>query len=291
MELNFLQKYLVPLYQAPDTPADPEPIDPAIAAADPPADVGDVDPPDTDPVDPPPADPDPQHGNKGKSPWFMDRISDLSHKARQAEEKAASAERKAREAEELLARIQQGDKTAPAPIPRQPSGDPDIDARVAERVYQQNVNQIIQRGRNAVGRDQFDKSAGVLVAVAGDQLAHEIVNAVYNVDPDRAHLIVHQLGNDPDRVADLIAMNPVQKVAEITRIAMTAAAPKTEPKTEPKAPPAKVVSKAPAPAPQVDPVATKTINFKSGDSDKMSDEEWSKQWDSEYTTPRASRRR
>lgn len=290
MTLNMFLRHVHPLYQAPDAPTDPEPIDPAIVA-DPVADVGDVDPPEPEPIDPEPQ-PDPQHGNKGKSPWFMDRISDLSHRARQAEEKAASAERKAREAEELLARLQRNDKADPAPITRQPqpTGDADIDARVAERIYQQNVNQIIQRGRTAVGREQFDKSAGVLVAVAGDQVAHEIVNAVYNVDPDHAHLIVHQLGNDPDRVADLIAMNPVQKVAEITRIAMTAAAPKTEPKAEPKAP-AKVVSRAPPPPPPVDPGAARTVNFKSSDSDKMSDEEWSKQWDSEYTTPRASRRR
>lgn len=267
------------------------PIDAAIAAATDlvvePAVVAPLEP---EEVEPEPAEPEPksEHGNKGKPAWFSSRLAEVGHRANQAEQRAETAERRAREAEELLSRLQRGDKLDAAPPAPQAPPESDIDARVNERLYQQNVSQIIQRGYNAIGREAFDDSSKVLRGLIGDRNLPVIVNEVYNIDPDNAHVLLHQLGSDPERLVDIAAMNPVQRVRELTRMSMTAAAPKVEPKAEPKEPPKKV-SRAPAPAPVVEPSTKKAVDFLSPDGDKMGEEEWSAAWNARQAERRARR--
>lgn len=287
--MDFLKKYLVPLYQAPDAPSEPEPIDPAVAAVATDVVVEPADPPE-DPADPAPQ---PEHGNKGKPPWFMDRISDLSHRARQAEEERAALRRQLDAANEILARQQRGEgNDTTVPSRAQPEhGTDQFRAEVQREAAIQRLNEDSVSVRNAgvAQFPDFQDSINLLtkLEVTTDP---EVLLDLLAADKTHAHIIIDALAKDPERAMAVAKLDSRRRVSEFTRMATAAVAAASQPKVEPKAPPVRG-SRAPAPPPQVDPVATKVVDFKSSDGDKMSDEEWSKQWDGEYTTPRSSRRR
>lgn len=290
MTLNMFLRHVHPLYQAPDAPTDPEPIDPAIVA-DPAAEVGDVDPPEPEPIDPP-ADLETRGEDRGRN-RLIDRISELTNRTRQAEERAAAAERKARLAEEVASRVQQGTDT-PSPSAR-PAQDVDIDfdARVNSaadlKVWNQNANAIYQKGAKVFGGDSFRQSANAVSAIVGDEMFPAVVNAILELDSDNAHLVLREMASDVDRLADWKDMSPTRKIVELNRIAMAVTTPKTEPKAEPKAP-AKLVSRAPAPPPSVDPGASKIIDYKSPEGDKLGDQEWSMRYEEDQRNRSRGRR-
>lgn len=273
---------------------DPPPVDPAVAAAanpppaDPPAPVDPAleTPPAPAVADAPPADsgePKP-HGNKGRKPWYLDRISEESEARRQAEERA-------RNAEALLERSQQRPPADPAAPPAAPRADESaVEARarqIAEdRLANDKIQSVIRAGIAKFG--DWDQRAEMLGAVGAATPA--FVLDVVSVDPQNAHLILHQLADDPQRAAHLAKMDTRSRTIELVKMSMAASQTETKPaaptgEQKPPAPP-KAVSKAPPPPPPVEPGAAQSIDWR---SDKASDQEFSRGWE-ENMRKRHSRR-
>lgn len=285
---EFLRKYLVPVYQAPDPPGDPPP-DPALTADPPPADP---------PIegDPPP-EPEPLAPKHGLPPSVISQLTDLRAKARESEDRAVRAEREAAEARQLAERLARGDKDAPpAPpaAPRQPaSGDDEVNRRAAEMVFAQNAQTVSEQGVKKFGQGWVD-AVNALNAYGVNSV--DFVSSVMEIDRERTHEIMHAIAQDGEKAMALAGMTPARRIAEITRISMNmgAPAPKAADKTDP--PPAakvpaapaapKLVSKAPAPPPAVDPGATKVVDWR---DDKASDAEFARGWE-DNMAKRAKRR-
>lgn len=269
------------------------PVDPAVAAAaaaaanppaaDPPvvADPPAADPPAADPAAAAadPADPKP-HGNKGRKPWYLDRISEETNARQQAEQRAADAEA-------LLERSTRNpaDPAAPA-APR--ADESAIEARARqiadERVNGERIRSVIQAG--IAKFDDWDARAEMLGAVGAASPA--FVLDVVTVDPVNAHIILHQLADDPQKAARLAKMDTRNRTIELVKMSLAAspaAAPAADP-AKPAAPP-RTVSKAPAPPPPVEPGAAQAVDWR---SDKASDADFSKGWE-ENARARAARGR
>lgn len=285
----------LPLYQAPDAPpaADPAPaVDPATiapAAGDPPAPIAEapVDPGAGDPPPAPlaePAEPKP-HGNKGKKPWYLERISEeSSEKARERDARLAAEER-ARNAEDLVKRLQRGGAD-PAPTTEPRGAEVDVEARAQqiadERLSRNTISGVVSAGVSAF--DDWDSKTEMLAAVGAATPA--FVLDVASVDPQNAHKILHQLADNPDKAARLAKMDSRARTIELVRMSMALSG---ETKTEPAAapPPAKTVSRAPPPPPPVDPGTKKTVPWW---DDSVSDADFARGWD-ENARNRAARGR
>ncbi len=255
------------------------PVDPAVAAAA-------VDPPAPDPVpEPQPAeDPAPQpeeprvHGNKGRKPWYLDRISEESEARRQAESRA----------QELQAMLERA-RTAPDPAnTAEPRATDDVETR-ARQIAQEMSNKDKIRSVISAGVAKFqdwDERAATLGAAGA--ASPEFVLDVVSVDPINAHEILHQLADNPDKAAHLAKMDTRTRTIELVKmsLAATGTAPKPAP-TEKPVPAAKQVSKAPPPPPPVDPGASQVVDWR---SDKASDADFAKGWD-ENRKNRQGRRR
>lgn len=278
--MNFRVNRL-PLYQAPDAPGetidppaggvvDPPVVDPAAAVVDPPA------------QDDPPA-PAGEHGNKGKSPWFLTRISQEAERARVAEQRALDAEA-------LAARLQAGGNPPAADAPRVPppaAGDFNTAVqREAQRLRLTDDSTAVRdAGFKEFGGD-FGNSLSILTAVGAT--SDDIVLDVLAVDKPNAHKIFANLAKDPEKAASLVGMDPRRRIAELTRMSdALAPKPAADAASAPKpAAPAKGISKAPPPPPPVDPSASKTID---GYSDEATDDQFTAQFN-ERMKARATRR-
>lgn len=289
---SFMQKYR-PLY-SPDEPAAAAivpPVDPAVAAAaaaavvdpsaagDPPADpAGDT----PDPQDAP-ADPgEPKvHGNKGRKPWYLDRISEESEARRQAESRAEAAEA-------LLQRSRQpADPAAPATARADETAIETRAREIAEERYNSDrIKSVIQAG---VGKfPDWDERAATLGAAGA--ATPEFVLDVVSVDPINAHEILHQLADDPTKAAHLAKMDTRTRTIELVKMSLAAQGkPPVAPVVDPKpAVPPKAVSRAPAPPPPVEPGSSQAIDWR---SDKASDEDFSKGWEARQREKFAGGRR
>lgn len=201
-----------------------------------------------------------EHGNKGKSPWYMRRLAEEADRARAAEEEAKNLK-------EMLDRLQSGKEEPAKPAPTQ-DVDAIVNARIAERDLQRDSNDILQSGLKDYG-SQFNET--VKMARALGIVSDDMVLDLAAVDKTNAHKILTELTTDPDRAELLARMNPRQRLAELTRISMAVSAPKTE---APKPAPAAKVSKAPAPPPPVEPSATKTKDWRTADSEEDFQSGW-----------------
>lgn len=265
--MNIFRVNRLPLYQAPDAPPSGDgTIDPAAPPVDPaaPPAAGDPPAPELQP-DPPAADGD--HGNKGKKPWFLQRISEETEGRRAAEQRAADAEA-------LAARLQAGNNPPPADGTRQPPpADPrDFNAAVRTEAQRMRLADDSMAVRDAGLRDfgaSFGESLHILTAVGAT--SDDMVLDLIAVDKTNAHKILANLAKDPEKAASLVGMDSRRRIAELTRMADAIAAPKTEPTAPKPGAPPKQVSKAPAPAPPVDPSASKSVDWR---SDEASDEEF-----------------
>lgn len=263
--MDLLKKYLLEnVHRSPDDPvapvADPV-VDPAVVAAIP---AADPEPPvDPDPQgDPPPA---ADHGNKGKKPWFLDRISEEASARRAAEERATNAET-------LLQRLQNGKPDPAAPVV--PTVAPQdfqtaVRSEAARIKLSEDSTAIRDNGLKEFG-SAFTDSLNILSAVGAT--ADDVVLDLIAVDKANAHKILATLAKDPEKAAALAGMDPRRRTAELTRMSMSALAPAADPAVPPKpAVPAKQVSRAPAPPPPVDPNASKVTDWR---SDEASDDEF-----------------
>jgi hypothetical protein len=292
---SLLDKYRLPVFQAPDPvapgpAADPAAPDPAAAAA-----AANPD---------PPASPDP--AAPGAFPdAAISVITGLRGKTRELEAQNAELARKAQEAQALaerLARGQQPDPAAPrapvapvAPaITPAPATDDAVNQRARFLILQDKIGTMLTAGQNEFGAAKWNDTVKALQAVGWDgEQSYQFTAEALAVSPDNAHAVLHTLAQDPTKALSLVGMDPARRIAELTRIAM-AAAPKT---ADPKpADPAAVaaaaaaaagaklstkVSKAPAPAPVLDPSTTTVVDWRTADGDKLTDAEWSKRFDEE----------
>lgn len=296
--MDLLKKYLIPFYDAEmgGAPGADPVVDPAVVVVEPAAAAaGDVvDPPVVvDPLasDPPVADP-AQHGNKGKQPWFLNRISEESQAKLAEKARADAAERRAQEAEALAQRLQSGGTQEPPVRTAVPApGTAEFNAAVQQVANQQRMadarNEIVRNGYAAFGSIAFDQSANILNAAGC--INDDFLADVLAVDRTNAHKTLATLAAEPERAASLAQMDSRTRIAELTRMSMTTAVPAANP-VAPAAgkpvPAPKQVSRAPAPAPAVDPSASKVVDWR---SDDVTDEEFSRGFD-ENQKKRASRR-
>jgi hypothetical protein len=288
----------LPLFQAPDTATDPNPpVDPAVAAAaaasaavDPANPPAAVDPPADPVVDPaaPAADPagpgERVHGNKGRKPWYLDRISEETA-ARQA------AEQRAADALELANRLQNqraADPADPARAVVPPADEPAIERRareIAEQTRnQEKISSVIAAGVSKY--DDWDDRMATLNAAGAASAAFAL--DVYTADPANAHEILHALADDPTKASRLARLDPRTRMVELLKMSPAIkAAPNAASSTAPALP--RNVSRAPAPPPAIDPGATQTVDWRTDKN--ISDSEWSKRWDEEQRQKQAARRR
>lgn len=297
-----LRKYFVPLFDgAEPATAIPDPATPPAAVVADPAVAVDPNAPPAAPA----AGTDPgadRHGNAGKTPWFMERISQESAKRQQAETRAEAAERRAAEAEALAARLQTpGTTAAPAAPPATPATarpattepratQDQIDEAAARQVFARQVNDLNSAGLGTYG-SQWNDHINVVAAVAPNQQQFfQFVGEVIDVvGRDKAHEILNELGTNPEKAAALTSKTSTQRIAELTRMIMgdgkPAAAPAASAAT-PAAPVKTAVSKAPAPAPTLTPAASRETDWRSDDA---SDADFSRGWEENMKSRRVRR--
>lgn len=247
-------------------------VDPSAEVVDPPIAVTDL-PADPPPAADPPAEP---HGNSGKSPWYMKRISEEGERARREADRAAAAERRAEAAEALAARLSAAGGTDPAIPPAQartaPVGE-DRQAEIRAEAQKQRFFEDTVDVRNH-GMTEFGPAFGETLNILGalGATSDEFIADVLAVDKAGAHKMLKKIAEDPERAVALTGMNSRQRIAELTRMTMAeakTAITETTPAATTAAP--KTVSKAPPPAPPVTATSTKTVDWR---SDAASDKEF-----------------
>ena len=212
---------------------------------------------------------------------LISEITKLRAKNREREAENAKLRQEATAARELAERLSRGDKQPSTTETRTPvSDDAEVDRRAEYKVFVRDVNNMRADGIKEFGAKEFQESIGLLESYgAADD---NFVSQVMSVDRVNAHKLLHDLARDPHQAIALVNMDPIRRVAELTRMSIARNPDGTfAPKEEVKAPvtPPKQVSKAPAPPPPVQPTSHKTVDFNSPEADKLSDSEWNKLWD------------
>lgn len=292
--MNFRRYLLSSVYRSPDEPAvEPEvvevaavePVNALDGAAEPAADAPVVEEP-----APAPAPAAADHGNKGKTPWYMGRINEETNRRNAEAEARRAAETRAANAEALLERLQNGGKEGDAPAPKartEPAPqefETAVQAEAARRDVMRQCDTVAGAGF-AKFPDWAEKTniLGALNAATPD-----FVMDVVAVDPANAHKLLYDLANDPERAARLVAMNPRSRTVELTRMSM-ATAPAADAKPAPKPAPAVeapklALSRAPAPKPNIAPhAAAPEVDPRTPEgNDKMSDAQFETWYKSTY---------
>ena len=271
--MDLLRKYFTPVFQVADMPVSAEPTaDPTIAVepavpAEPPA------PEKTIPVS-----------------VLVREVTPLRQKVREAEDRAVRAEREAADAKALAERLQANKQPeTPAPvIPRAPSSDDDVTRRAAELNFERDAQLVSESGHKAYG-PEWVEAVNALNAYGVNSV--EFVGDVMDIDRGKAHEIMHAIAQDGEKAIALAAMPRARRIAEIARIAM-ASAPESKPvDPTPVKASAKGISRAPAPPPPVQSSASKTVDYRAADADKMSDAEWNAAYNADQPSREARARR
>lgn len=277
-ELEMMKIYNLP--RAPEgDPAGGEPVvDPA---AEPAAVVDPVIDPAAEPaIGDPAADPAPVHGNKGKTPWYMDRIHKETNAKNAEREARLAAERRATDAEALAQRLANPDGDPARPAVRQPAqqSEQDIEQLVEQRAnlkrLDEDANDILSAGNTEFA--DFTNSRQILYALGAT--SNEFIADLIAVDKTNAHKILDKLAKDPEKTATLVSMDPRRRTAELTRLSMAEGA-KPAAAAAPAAP-AIPISKAPKPAAPLAPAAGAPET--EGLGDDVDDATFSKNWDKKF---------
>lgn len=272
--MHLLDKYRIPLFQAPDTPvqADPPPVDPPAPDVD--ALVAEPEP----QPEPPPA------VRMVSQETLINQVTPLRAKNRELEATAARYQREAEEARAMVERLSRKDGDPPPQAPRaEPQrsvSDQDVESRAAQLVFQREAQSVSQLGAKTYGAEWGD-AVNFLEAVGLNN--GEFVSAVMDVDRANTHQIMHAIAKNPEKAAALASMTPTQRIAEITRIsdAMTTSPAGVAPAVPRLAAPTRVVSRAPAPPPPLEPSAQKVVDWR---DDKASDAYFSEGWNETMKT-------
>jgi hypothetical protein len=213
------------------------------------------------------------HHNKGRTPWYMERINEETNKRRAIEDQLAQKAREAEESRALLERLQNGDKQ-PSNVRTETPQDEEakIEARAALKLLQRDSATVRNAGIRAY--PDFSDSLKVLTSVGAT--SDDFVQDLIDTDMASAHKMIDFLAKDPDRALELVNMSSKRRVAELTRISMSELN-KPAPVVAPKV----AISKVPAPKPVID-----AVSDDSGETDltndKLDDSTWSKLWDKKY---------
>lgn len=278
---SFLPLYNAEGGAAADPGADPTVVvDPAAAAA-----AGADPDPGVDPAAAPGGDPEPapaagEHGNKGKSPWYMRRISEeAAAKQRLADENAALREMLAKGGTADPAAAPAADPARPAaaaPQPGSPQFQTEVQREVARQTLMRDTTEVRNAGLRDFGSAAFTETMQIMNAIGAT--TDDFVLDLIAVDKGNAHKMFAELSKDPERAANLAAMDSRQRIAELTRMNIDmgkspAAAPAAAPAPTAAAAPAagRAASAAPRPAPQIQPSVTQTKDWR---ADNATDEEF-----------------
>lgn len=217
---------------------------------------------------------------------FVREVTPLRAKAREAEERAARAERELQAAKDMLARrspataADQPATTPPAAVPVPPAADFQAAVR-AEAAQQRLVEDVFSI--NVAGARQFgtvwNERVNALASYGAD--TYDFMADVLAVDRANAHVILDEIARRPDLGMSLAGMPSRQRVVELAKMsAAKSAAPAI---TEPAKPatPAKAISKAPPPPPALEPSSTKVVDWRSDDA---SDADFSRGWEENQKT-------
>lgn len=217
-----------------------------------------------DPIVENPPEPVREHGNKGKTPWYMERISAETNRRQQAEEQLAQKSREAEEARQLLERMQNGDKP---PTPRS-DGPQDVEARAEALAAQKVLYRESREVRFAGIREYPDFSDSLKVLTSVGATGDEFVQDLIDTDKANAHKLIDFLAKDPDRALELVNMPSKQRIAQLTRISMSEL---NKPVAAPAVPKVAAPSKVPPPRPVVE--ASRPPE--DTPEDEMTDAQWS----------------
>jgi hypothetical protein len=213
-----------------------------------------------------------EHGNKGKTPWYMDRINEETNKRRQIEEQLTQERREKQEAKALLERMQGGDKDQPKSRTEEPDIDALVDARAEQKLFNQDCNTVAEAGARDI--PDFNEKLGILrsIGVVND----EFLKDIFAVDKADAHKILDRLAREPEKANLMVRMDSRRRIAELTRMNLM---------TETKPAPVPVVragiSKVPPPKPVVDAVSD-DLGEMDLRNDKLDSATWSRLFDKKY---------
>lgn len=222
---------------------------------------------------------------------MQERIGEESNKRQAAEERERAATERNREFEAIVNRLQakSADPAAPAPraepaAPARPTATTGIDpSAVAQARTQLMLEKVISDG-NATYGAKWQPAVAALDSYGADTV--EFVMGVVEVDAARAHDIMFQLSQDPEKAVQLAKMSPTARTAAITRMsdAMAQAA-AAEPKpVTPDPAPKPAISRAPAPKPAIAPIApAPEVNWETPEgNEKISDREFEDRYKAKY---------
>lgn len=194
------------------------------------------------------------HGNKGKTPWFVDRIAKLE--------------------QELEAAKSRRTETTEKPPSTQTVDDPRVLEAARRLRFNDDVNVLRSNFIAHAGQQGFNDALSVLNATGA--ASDEFVGNVIAVDRTNAHLILEKLSRDPEKAARIAAMSGAQQIAELTRMSMAPTEKPVEKNALNTTPPTKSVSKAPPPPPPVSPGGKKAVDWR---SDESSEDEFQRGWE------------
>lgn len=258
--------------------------DPASAVASaPPAAAVTADPA-VDPAPELPLEAHPEPAPKPRAPDpLISTITGLRAKNRELESRAERSERQAAEATALAERLARRDDPATPPraepvAPSQPQFEQAVRTEAQRQRIAEDSVSILNAG-NSTFRD-FAESRNILTALGAFE-TDDFVSDLVAVDKSSAHLLIDKLAKDPERAAAVVGMDSRRRIAELTRMAMTAPAaaeaptPGGAPPPKPAIPARTAVSRAPAPAPAVTPSTHKEID---GYSDDATDDQFTEKF-------------
>ncbi len=163
-----------------------------------------------------------------RTPWYQDRINELTRRAKAAEEKLATV------------------KTATAEEPDAPAApfkpeqfeqliDQRAHALVAQREFEKRSKSWIEAGNKEFGPGEFMEKCNEVAALgAGDSA--EFMSLITDADiiPD-GHKIIAALADNPEEAQRILSLDPVRMAAALAKFSATAKTPE------------KKISQAPAP--------------------------------------------
>ncbi len=193
-----------------------------------------------------PAEPKPK-----RTPWYQERINELTRRAKTAEEKLASVKQVTTEEPAEAA-------TTFKPEQFEQIIDQRAQALLAQREFEKRSKGFIEAGNKEFGAGEFMERCNEVAALgAGDSV--EFMQLVTDPDiiPD-GHKVVAALAENPEEAQRILSLDPIRMSAALTRFASTAKVPE------------KKISQAPAP---IKPIGG-TAKGSSEPSDSDSTKEW-----------------
>lgn len=203
---------------------------------------------------------------KEVAPALIREIAEQREKRRAAERELADL----RAQLEAARKPPEGQPQPPAPRANQ---DEQIKLAVARELYNRSVNNVTERGHREFGAGEFNAAAQRFVDNVGMEARDGLVNDIMDIAGEKAHRVIHELSNDPERSLFIRDMSPAKRAIAIHEMVQMAEKP-AEVKSPLASPASKAVSKAPPPAPKIaqTTAAEKVQTWAS--SDKMSEDEF-----------------